>query len=661
MSLLRTAGCVLSTEDQDEPASDSTDAYDEEPPLLQKHGVLTLSGRHVFCPDEALSSVLSFELDQTFGAGSSTLDLFASTLAPVAEGVTRGEAGTAVFFGRSKDDAMVQELVCGIATLASQNILDLVAGDALHAATTDVRVAWFEMRGNAITDLLREVTDPDGAHVPLTVAPQGSSSDTSAPTVEGLLEVQITTAADVLQLMQNVQEAHGDFAPSAHSVFQITVHERALAQYDAARGASASASSSLPPPPPPRATSMNIVTIGCAGGDGGDPPLWRRALSDVMDALSLSRPTVPFRRSALTAFLRDALALRCNAAFVSVLYTRLEDITETLAGLKFTAAIRAVHATRCGEAPPAAATAATATATATATGGARPRATFLSPVFEGGFETRGGRSGASPRGGGVGGEEEEFGLQAALLLSHRSPRAAATTAAAALATPPQQVRLSVKSQPSPAPHVAAGRGGVDKAAMAELAHEMGNQFGLGMGLGAKSMEDAIFAGGAAAMEWYSALLATLTATRDDNAALRDTVDQLQRACEVLEDSARLGGGGGGRSSPQQQQRGRGRGRRGKAPASLKHRLVRAQSELKDFEVYRDVMEAQMVSFKSDMQRVAGERDAALKQAKKLRITSSRQRRAQQARTDGSKVRRTSSQRSQGVRQFPRTHAALFLA
>ena len=501
MPVLRTAACVLSGDAEAEAAAAEAEAsgYDDEGPLLQKHGVLTLSGRHVFCPDETLSSVLSFEVDDTYGAGSSTLDLFSSTLAPVVSGVTRGEAGTAVFCSRSMDDSMVQELVCGIATLASQAILDVVNSEPVHAATTDVRVAWFEMRDNAVTDLLRTVTDPANA--------RGLCVDKESGDVEGLLEVQITTATDVLKLMQNVQQAHGDFAPGAHSVFQIAVHERALVPFD--DGAMPLTPSRRDAAASPKATKLTIATLGCApspaasaaaafGGGGAAAedaaaaplPHWRRALDDVVDALTAGRPTVPYRSSPLTAFLRNALELRCNACFVSILYPRLENIGETLSALKFTAAVRAVHGAAAASAG-ASGVAAVMPAMASATT-ARP--SFLSPVFEGGSGDI-----ATPRA--AAGEDAagdtEFALREALSASHRGAGASPGRGAARSALPPPPPPAPKRGAPPPGPF----RSAADKQRMADLATEMRNEFGLGMGLGANSMEDAVFAGGAAAMEW----------------------------------------------------------------------------------------------------------------------------------------------------------------
>ena len=501
MPVLRTAACVLSGEAEVEAAVASEGGYENGAPLLQKHGVLTLSGRHVFCPDETLSSVLSFEVDDTYGAGSSTLDLFSSTLAPVVSGVTRGEAGTAVFCSRSMDDSMVQELVCGIATLASQAILDVVNSEPVHAATTDVRVAWFEMRDNAVTDLLRKVTDPANA--------RALSVDKESGDVEGLLEVQITTATDVLKLMQNVQQAHGDFAPGAHSVFQISVHERALVPFDDG-GATPLTPSRRDAATSSKATKFTIATLGCApspaasaaaafGGGGAAasaaPPLphWRRALDDVVDALTEGRPTVPYRSSPLTAFLRNALEQRCNACFVSILYPRLENIGETLSGLKFTAAVRAVHRAAVSASASASGVAVAAMpAMASATTTARP--SFLSPVFEGGSGDI-----ATPRAGDSedAADDSEFGLREALSASHRGAVASPGRGAARSALAASPLSVKKKGSPSPAPF----RSAVDKQRMADLAAEMRQAFGLGMGLGAKSMEDAVFAGGAAAMEW----------------------------------------------------------------------------------------------------------------------------------------------------------------
>ena len=137
----------------------------------------------------------------------------------------------------------------------------------------------------------------------------------------------------------------------------------------------------------------------------------------------------------------------------------------------------------------------------------------------------------------------------------------------------------------------------------------------------------------------------MTTTRDESAELRQVVNQLQRACESLteeraaaERREREFTQRGGARAQQTLQQTEPRELRPGQVKSLKQRLARARTEVKDYEVYRDVMESQMGTIKREMQRVAAERDAALKAAKKLKAAASRRRRVLQAKSDKTKVR-----------------------
>ncbi len=482
-----------------------------------------------------------------------------------------------------------------------------------------VRLSWFTVASESVRDVLAAVggRDTEGLQVQPNLHGHGTAAG-----VKGLWEVAVTSAADVAQLVGGVRAKSGDSAsqqPGEHCVYVFTVYKSGTVL-----------------------STVSVALLGAASAADESPGAapdgimaWVRALQRMLQAGEQHGRKAIHGEVATSSGATTLLAPLLTGAVPGLLLASVcDDVASaqaTVATLKFASRLRRIIRGNPEQAPQ-----------------AQP------PVAPHNSEEWEQRSAVPPR-------------PALPAAQRHAVHEAGNTAVAAASLP--------MVAPTHSRQHSAGPSG-------ESGGSSGAPWGSVRPSALPSMEEASVmaermqaraAQGDAEARWFMAMLSALEASREQLQRSQAESQELRSAWE-----AAVARADAAEATAAQQQQQSGHGEEASADRgtvrNLRAALKEARAEVKDYELYRDVMEATMGKLKGEVAKLVAERDEAVKAANKAKgarrkdkgaVAAGRaQQRELQAQVDalaaelGHERQHTAALRAQLKRQTEASHAAL---
>lgn len=490
-----------------------------------------------------------------------------------------------------------------------------------------VRLSWFTVASEAVTDVLANV---GGQHTQgLTVQPNMHGHG-SAAGVKGLWEVAVTSAGDVSQLVAGVRakSADGDRDPGQHCVYVFNVYKQGAVM-----------------------STVSVVLLGSASAPDDAPGAaadgimaWVRALQRMLQAGEQHGRRSIQGEVATSSGATTLLAPVLTGSVPGLLLAAVEDdaaaAPSTVATLKFASRLRRIvlGGQAHNEASPA--------------GMASPQASYSADEWE--------QRSAVPQ-------------RPALPAAQRYPPASAAppTAAATLpmVTPTQHAMHASGSAGGGQRHGEAPWGSVRPSALPSLDEASA--------MAGRMAQQA--AEGDPEARWFMAMLSALEASREQLQRAEGEAQELRGAWEAAvaraDAAEEAAAAAASHAAAGRQDDGHGEGSTDKASVrGLRAALKEVRAEVRDYELYRDVMEATMGKLKGEVAKLVAERDDATKTSNKAKaarrkdkgaVASARaEQRDLQAQVDalaselGAERQHTATLRAQLKRQSDASYAAL---
>ncbi len=306
-------------------------------------GIVTVSHdkRKIYCPTEGMKEVTSFEFDDISDRTTTNAEFFDRSIAPALDVVWKGGKSTIVLCGNAKRgcDIMAEgdfdkANSVGFVHMASANFFSrkaklLQRNDVNIEGVSSyypVRISWYEIRGHKIVDLLAAAASAanraHGAKKKLyahntedLILHEGNGNFIE---VSDLLEVEVTCAGDVRKVVNSVRERLKRRRKNVHSVFNISV-----GTVDG---------------------SLTIATLGSIKTAEGNLAPWVKDLQQTLETLRAkslkSRIAKNNFRSNTMLLLRDGLARRTEFTFIPCITGDIDDAEETLETLSLGSIVR---------------------------------------------------------------------------------------------------------------------------------------------------------------------------------------------------------------------------------------------------------------------------------------------------------------------------------
>lgn len=483
-----------------------------------------------------------------------------------------------------------------------------------------MRLSWFTIASEAVTDVLAAVGGhhPQGLHVIPNLHGMGSAAG-----VKGLWEVAVTSAGDVAQLVAGVRgKSPPTRDPGQHAVYVFNVYKG-----DAVL------------------STVSVVLLGTASAPDDAPGAapdgimaWVRALQRMLQAGEQGGRRAIHGELATSSGATTLLAPLLTGAVPGLLLAAVEDdaaaAPSSVATLKFASRLRRIMTAPQQTAAP-------------APSAAPPSVRSAAEDWE--------RRSAVPQ-------------RPALPAAQRHDETAADAAATLPMTTPTQHSTHMSGTTGGASHGDAPWGSVRPSTLPSLdeASAMAERM------------SARAAGGDAEARWFMAMLSALEASREQLQRAEGEAEELRGAWEgavaradAAEEQAAAAAASAGTAASSEQEE----GVVDKAAVrSLRAALKEARAEVRDYELYRDVMEATMGKLKGEVAKLVAERDDATKAANRAKaarrkdkgaVASARaEQRDLQAQVDalaselGAERQHTAALRAQLKRQSDASHAAL---
>lgn len=611
---------------------------------LGERGVVTVGegARVVYCPEPDLSHVTAYDVDAAFDERAATTHVFQGAVLPLVARVLQGEHATAIVCG---EDAVAKALTAegrplehlvGLAGLSVEALVNLMEHEGLGVSSSPqggrggasgvethraICVSWCELgEGDDLTDLLREASG----------MPPGPGAESGLKlrddpkvgvTAPGLWEVEVKRPDDVGELLRRVRSSVRDFNERSAYVFSITLRQTTVRRYGrGGPGKGGGGGRMKPVDSDVKVSRLNIITM--ANASGGAVPGWVRALNDVLEGLETKSPSIPFRKSKLTMWLREPLSGSHAAALIACVSSSIHDAAPSSATLKFCGRVRAMTGGEGGDDD---------------YGASAPMGDSL--IFDSGVLHGGGGPSTSSWAGGASADESMPGPA--------PPAAASPTRAADAHTADagDDSRGGFGASQSGTPAAAApGRAAPTRQPAPDSDQGTTNGISIG-GNGARGVSSddplaraeamaakmaALSSAGDESARWFTALLSALEVSREETRELRLQAEAAAReagTAQVENEHLRA------RAMQLEQQLA---AARQEEPVSLeesadpratirqlKVQLKAALREIKDYELYKDVMETAVVRMQEEAKQVAGERDQARRDLAKAHAATRR--------------------------------------
>ncbi len=302
-------------------------------------GIVTVSHdkRKIYCPTEGMKEVTSFEFDDISDRTTTNAEFFDSSIAPSLDVVWQGGRSTIVLCGNAKrgSDKMAEgdfnkANPVGFVHMASANFFSRKA-KVLQRTDIDsedvssyypIRISWYEIRGHKIVDLLAAASAMNTpakkkayANKEELILHEGNGKFIE---VSDLLEVEVTCAGDVRKVVNSVRERLKRRRKNVHSVFNISV-----GTVDGL---------------------LTIATLGSMKTAEGHKSTWVNDLQQTLETLRAkslkSRIAKNHFRSNTMLLLRDGLTRRTDLTFIPCITGDIDDAEETLATLNLGSDVR---------------------------------------------------------------------------------------------------------------------------------------------------------------------------------------------------------------------------------------------------------------------------------------------------------------------------------
>jgi hypothetical protein len=292
-------------------------------------GIVTVSHdkKRIYCPKIDMKEIATFEFDDVSDATVTTSEFFERSAMPSIDSVWGGKDAMIVLCGMQQgiDDMVEGELgtgdnASGLIHLAAANLFArrqqfIEANPSAYK----VRMSWYEVRGGKIVDLLAAAAatsgnNPNkGAEPPVFTEEKGRGI-----TVSDLVEVEVGCAEDVRQVVFGVRSRLKRRKRHTHAVLSLTV---------------ATANGTL-----------SIASMGAIRSREGKYTGWvtelARTLENLRAKLTKSRvPKTEFRSDAML-LLRDSLIRRNTFTFIPCITGDLDDARDTLDALQLGSRLR---------------------------------------------------------------------------------------------------------------------------------------------------------------------------------------------------------------------------------------------------------------------------------------------------------------------------------
>eukprot|EP00941_MAST-03F_sp_MAST-3F-sp1_P000036 g36.t1 len=375
------AACILAS-DPDSEFYNSSSSCD---PLqkIRKHGIITIAGNTVFCPKVDMSCVFSFDMDVCHAETTMLTEIFTGSVAPLVHQVCEGENANLLITGRSDKHGNdpVDKLAYGMIVLASdmiyQQITQQPQGEGGYPlqpelANTVVRFSWFVLSDDEIVDVLAAASSsaesgtgkrkekaafgrsPDGHSIsnnnheemmyPTLRLREDSKLGTTVP---GQLQVEISNPDDLHKIIDTIQNFELARSKRKHMVLTLTLEHRPVLPFQKPEDVKRKRKS-------PKISTFQVIVFGSDIGVKVPQQIdiqsgfrkvnnrfkWRGALDDVLTALHRKSPTKPFHKSKLTLLLRDAISSRVHCGVLCVLSPKIDTVADSLASLKLAIRMR---------------------------------------------------------------------------------------------------------------------------------------------------------------------------------------------------------------------------------------------------------------------------------------------------------------------------------
>jgi hypothetical protein len=147
----------------------------------------------------------------------------------------------------------------------------------------------------------------------------------------------VTSANDVAELIRSVRTGAMLLDANTHTVFTYTLHQLPVRSHIRSAGTASNDAASA------RLSSFSIITLAnMSNGTKPNPSPWMKSLHAVLQRLEARSPAAPFHTSRACLVLRDALTGRTHAAFVGCISAAIEAAPYSYATLAFLSRLRLV-------------------------------------------------------------------------------------------------------------------------------------------------------------------------------------------------------------------------------------------------------------------------------------------------------------------------------
>lgn len=485
----------------------------------------------------------------------------------------------------------------GLLLASAGRLFSCIEGEGISSSRneweTTVRISWYEIRNDRIIDLL-SISGGEGPGKDL----QFRDDPQVGCVVPGLWEVQISGAQDLAKVISSVRKKIPSSASEGtHSVIVFNVQQTSTSTQHQKKTKS------------PRVSQLSFLHMGNASAVDSTQPdgvqKWVRALQEVLQGLEIRAPVVPWASSKLTTLLRDPMCGKIPSVLLTYVDSNIDSVASTSASLKFASRIFGLQERNAIDRNESKRSLSSARGQSSSSLGERAVAAVQS-------SPRGGRSSPySPQSA----DQQQFGFQQGIRHEEFYQQSSIRTQESYGENAPPDGRKRSPQRIAKilqdAATTGAANGLKETPSVTEAEHVASKMYSLAEK-------------GDSSAKWFTAMLSALESSREEVQQLQHrlhrTVEELQ---EVKGERNRLDEQL--RTLQQELQN---------ADIPLKARdqirqlrkdLKSKAQEVRDYELYRDVMESTMSRLKGEVTKLVEDRDAAQRSAKSAQQSARKER------------------------------------
>ena len=289
-------------------------------------GIVTVSHdkKRIYCPKIDMKEIATYEFDDVSDATVTTDEFFERSILPLVDEAWKGRNAMAVLCGgHGGVDTMIEgdsggDDAIGLIHLAAANLFSRPSAHSLQGSSGSsqpIRLSWYEIRGSKIVDLLAAAAATPDASRKLETPVFTEGGPNKSIQVSCLLEVEARCGEDIRQVVSGVRARVKRRRSNVTSVINLSLD----------------------------GITFSMVAMAAARSAGGEYASWVTEVARTLE--SLRAKTVKTRvsknefRSNSMLLLRDGLLRRCAFAFIPCITGDLDDARETLDSLQLGAQI----------------------------------------------------------------------------------------------------------------------------------------------------------------------------------------------------------------------------------------------------------------------------------------------------------------------------------